>query len=45
MIKSIRDNCRTYGLINVKIAKNPLVLNYGFSNATFETLSHVFAHV
>jgi hypothetical protein len=43
MIKTIKDNCRIYGLIIVKTAKKSLVLNYGFSSATFETFNHVFA--
>jgi len=43
MIKSIEDNYRIYGLIIVKIAKTSLVLDYGLSNATFETLNHAFA--
>jgi len=42
MIKSIKDNYRIYGLIIVKITKKSLVLNYGLSNATFETLNHAF---
>jgi hypothetical protein len=45
MIKNIRDNCRIYGLIIVKTAKKSLVLDYGLSNATFETPNHAFAHV
>jgi hypothetical protein len=43
MIKSIGDNYRIYGLIIVKIAKKSLVLDYGLSNATFETPNHAFA--
>jgi len=43
MIKNIGDNYRIYGLIIVKIAKTLLVLDYGFSNASFETLNHAFA--
>jgi hypothetical protein len=43
MIKSIRDNCRIYGLKINKIAKNLLMLDYGLSNATFETPTHAFA--
>ncbi len=43
MIKSIQDNYKIYGLIIVKIAKKLLVLDYGFSNATFETPNHAFA--
>jgi hypothetical protein len=43
MIKSIRDNYRIYGLIIVKTTKKSLVLDYGLSNATFETLNRVFA--
>jgi hypothetical protein len=42
MIKNIGDNYRIYGLIIVKTAKKLLVLNYGLSNATFETPTHVF---
>jgi hypothetical protein len=42
MIKSIKDNCRIYGLIIVKITKKSLVLNYGLSNVTFEILNHAF---
>jgi hypothetical protein len=43
MIKIIGDNYRIYGLIIIKIAKKSLVLDYGLSNATFETPNHVFA--
>jgi hypothetical protein len=43
MIKSIGDNYRFYCLIIVEIAKKSLVLEYGFSYATFEALNHVFA--
>jgi len=43
MIKIVGDNYRIYGLIIVKIAKKSLVLDYGLSNATFETLNYVFA--
>jgi hypothetical protein len=43
MIKTIGDNYGIYGLIIVKIAKKSLVLDYGFSNATFETPNHVLA--
>jgi hypothetical protein len=43
MIKSIGDNYRVYGLIIVKIAKKLLMLDYGLSNATFETPNHAFA--
>ncbi len=43
MIKSIQDNYKIYGLIIVKVAKKLLVLDYGFSNATFETPNHAFA--
>jgi hypothetical protein len=42
MIKRIGDNYRIYGLIIVKIAKKSLMLDYGFSNATFETPNHTF---
>jgi len=35
------DNYRIYGLIIIKIAKKLLMLNYGLSNATFETPNHV----
>jgi hypothetical protein len=44
MIKNVADNYRIYGLIIVKITNTLLVLNYGFSNATFETSNHAFAH-
>jgi hypothetical protein len=40
MIKSIGDNYRIYGLIIVKTVKKTLMLDYGLSNATFETLNH-----
>jgi beta-lactamase superfamily II metal-dependent hydrolase len=43
MIKNIGDNYRIYGLIIIKITKKLLVLDYGLSNATFETPNHVFA--
>jgi hypothetical protein len=43
MIKNIANNYRIYGLIIVKTAKKSLVLDYGFSNATFETSNHAFA--
>jgi hypothetical protein len=39
-----KDNYRIYGLIIVKTEKNLLVLDYGLSNATFETPNHAFAH-
>jgi len=39
-----KDNYRIYALIIVKTEKNLLVLDYGFSNATFETPNHVLAH-
>jgi len=42
MIKSIGDTYRIYGLIIVKITKKLLVLDYGLSNATFETPNHAF---
>jgi hypothetical protein len=45
MIKSIGNNYRNYGLIIVKTAKKSLVLNYGLSNATFETPNHVCAQM
>jgi len=46
MIKSIGDNYRIYDLIIVKtILKKSLVLDYGFSNATFETPNHAFIHI
>jgi len=38
MIKSINDNYRIYGFIIVKI----VIVNYGFSNATFEARNHAF---
>jgi hypothetical protein len=44
MIENIGDSYRIYGLIVVKIAKTSLVLDYGLSNATFESPNHVFAH-
>jgi hypothetical protein len=37
-----RGYYRIYGLIIVKSAKKLLVLDYGFSNATFETPNHAF---
>jgi hypothetical protein len=40
MIKHIGDNYRIYGLMIVKIAKK--LLDYGLSNATFETPTHAF---
>jgi len=43
MIKNIGDNYRIYGLIIVKNEKKLLVLDYGLSNATFETPNHAFA--
>jgi hypothetical protein len=43
MIKIIGDNYKFYGLIIIKTTKKSLVLDYGFSNATFETTCHVFA--
>jgi hypothetical protein len=43
MIKNIEDNFRIYDLIIVKTAKKSLVLDYGLSNATFETPNHAFA--
>jgi hypothetical protein len=43
MIKIIGDNYEIYGLIIVKIAKKLLMLDYGLSNATFETPNHAFA--
>jgi hypothetical protein len=43
MIKNIGDNSKIYDLIIVKIAKKSLMLDYGFSNATFETPNHNFA--
>jgi hypothetical protein len=42
MIKNIWDNYRIYALIIVKITKKSLVLNYGISNAIFETPNHAF---
>jgi hypothetical protein len=42
MIKNIGDNYRIYGLIIVKTAKKLLMLDYGLSNATFETPNHAF---
>jgi len=43
MTKSIGKNNTIYGLIIIKIAKKSLVLDYGLSNVTFETLNHVFS--
>jgi hypothetical protein len=43
MIKSIGDTYKFYGLIIVKIIKKSLMLDYGFSNGTFEPPNHVFA--
>jgi len=37
------DNYRIYGLIIVKTARKLLMLDYGFSNTTFEPPDHVFA--
>jgi hypothetical protein len=45
MIKNIKDNDRIYGLVIVKTAKEFVVLNYGLSNATFETPNHVVPHL
>jgi hypothetical protein len=42
MIKIIRDTYRIYGLIIIKITKKSLMLDYGLSNATFETPNHAF---
>jgi hypothetical protein len=42
MIEIIRDNYLIYGLIIVKIAKKSLMVDYGLSNATFETPNHAF---
>jgi hypothetical protein len=44
MIKSIKDNYRIHGLIIVKTTKKLLVLDYGLSNATFDTSNHAYAH-
>jgi hypothetical protein len=41
MIKRIGDNYRIYGWIIVKTEKKSLMLDYGLSNATFETPNHV----
>jgi hypothetical protein len=43
MIKIIGDNYRIYGLIIVKTIKKLLMLDYGLSNAIFETPNHAFA--
>jgi hypothetical protein len=43
MIKIIGDKYRIYGLIIVKTTKKLLVLDYGLSNATFETSNHALA--
>jgi hypothetical protein len=45
MIKSIGDNYMNYGLIIVKIVRTLLMINYGLSNATFETPNHAFIHI
>jgi len=45
MIKNIEDNYKFYGLVIIKIAKKIVVLDYGLSNATFETPNHAFAHL
>jgi len=45
MIQSIGDNYRIYGLIIVKIVKKLLMLDYGLSNATFETPNYAFTHL
>jgi len=45
MIIDIKNNCRIYSLIIVKSTKKSLMLDYGFSNATFETPNHAFAHL
>jgi hypothetical protein len=37
-----RDIYRIYGLIIVKIVKKSLILDYGLSNATFETPNRAF---
>ncbi len=42
MVKSIGDNYRIYGLIIVKTAKKSVMLDYKFSNASFETPNHAF---
>jgi hypothetical protein len=40
MIKNLENNYRIYGLIIVKTTKKSIMLNYGLSNATFETSNH-----
>ncbi len=45
MIIDIKNNCRIYSLIIVKSTKKSLMLDYGFSNATFETPNHAFAQL
>jgi hypothetical protein len=42
-MKIIGDNYKIYDLIIVKTAKKSLVLDFGLSNATFETPNHAFA--
>ncbi len=42
MIKNIGDNYRIYGLLIFKFTKKLLLLDYEFSNATFETFNHAF---
>jgi hypothetical protein len=42
MIKSIVVIYRIYDLIIIKNIKKSLVLDYGFSNVTFEPFNHAF---
>jgi hypothetical protein len=42
MTKSIGDNYRIYGLIIVELQKKLILLDYGLSTITFETLNHAF---
>jgi hypothetical protein len=45
MIKNIGANYRIYGSVIVRTSRKLVVLDYGLSNATFETPNHVFAHL
>jgi len=45
MIKCIGDNYRICGLKIVKTTKKSLVLDYGLSNATFDTPNHAFVTI
>jgi hypothetical protein len=45
MIKKIEDNYKFYGLVIIKTTNFFVVLDYGLSNATFETPNHTFTHL